>query len=93
MLFASGTSFKALELREPAPDRRGAILLRELSANEFSEDGVLSPPRLSFDEPALTSLHRSLEKWATAQLRHRIGPAAMDRFEPLPGLSRQGSSS
>lgn len=90
VLFAAGTSFKVLELREPAPGRRGAILLRELGAKEFSEDGMLSPDWLSFDELALTSLHRSLEKWATAQPRRRIGPAAMDRFEPLPGLSRQG---
>jgi hypothetical protein len=87
VLFAPGTGFKVLELRGPAPGRRGAILLREIGANEILDGGEVPPTRLSFDELALTSLHRSLDKWATLEPRRRIGEAALDRFEPLPGLS------
>ncbi|MCM4078044.1 hypothetical protein [Paractinoplanes hotanensis] len=90
VLFLPGTHFKVLELREPSADGRGAVLMREIGANEIDEDGRVDPERVSLDELAVTSLRRSIERWATADPKRRVGPAAGDRFGLLPGLDRAG---
>ncbi|MEV0730545.1 hypothetical protein [Polymorphospora sp. NPDC050346] len=86
--FLPGTHFKILELAEPAGDRRGTILLREIGANEVDEDGRVDPNRLSLDELAVTSMRRSLDRWGGIDGRKRIGPASAGRFGVLPGLVR-----
>ncbi|BCY13385.1 hypothetical protein [Actinoplanes sp. L3-i22] len=88
VLFVPGTPFKVLEVAEPAAGRRGMILLREMGLNEMSDDGVVATNRVSFDEIALTSMHRSLEKWAETPPVERVGAASVDRFTGLPGLTR-----
>ncbi|GID28804.1 hypothetical protein Abr02nite_37870 [Paractinoplanes brasiliensis] len=90
VLFLPGTHFKVLELREPSADGRGAVLMREIGANEIDEDGRVDPERVSLDELAVTSLHRSIERWATAEPKRRVGSAAGERFGLLPGLTRAG---
>ncbi|MBU2668191.1 hypothetical protein KOI35_32235 [Actinoplanes bogorensis] len=90
VLFLPGTHFKVLELREPSGDERGAVLMREIGANEIGEDGRVDPDRVSLDELAVTSLRRSIERWATADPKRRVGAAAGERFGLLPGLERAG---
>jgi hypothetical protein len=85
VLFVPGTSFKVLELAPPGGDRRGRILLRELTAAEVDDNGRVDPGRASLDELALTSLHRELEAWAGTEPTRRAG-AAVARFRALPGL-------
>ncbi|KUL22660.1 hypothetical protein [Actinoplanes awajinensis] len=89
VVFLPGTSFKVLELREPSDDGRGSILMREIGSNEIDDEGRVDPDRVSLDELAVTSLHRSLERWAGAPAKRRIGSAARARFDVLPGLERQ----
>jgi hypothetical protein len=89
VVFLPGTSFKILECTEPAGDKRGAILLREIGANEIDEDGRVDQNRVSLDELAVASLRRSVERWAGAGGRKRIGTASAGRFGVLPGLVRQ----
>ncbi|WP_018788318.1 hypothetical protein [Micromonospora sp. CNB394] len=89
VLFLPGTHFKILELREPAGDQRGAILMREIGATEIGPDGRVDPGRASFDELAATSLRRSLNRWAEAEPARRVGSAARERFGVLPGLDRR----
>ncbi|GAA2024295.1 hypothetical protein [Polymorphospora rubra] len=80
VLFLPGTRFKVLEVTEPTGDERGRVLLRELSADE--------PVRAHgpFDDLALTSLYRCVERWATVGRRRSVGAAASRRFAALPGL-------
>lgn len=89
VLFLPGTHFKVLELREPSGDGRGAILMREIGSNEVDQDGRVDSGRVSLDELAVTSLRRSLERWADAEPRRRIGSDALGRFGVLPGLDRR----
>ncbi|MEU1755728.1 hypothetical protein ABZ436_24150 [Micromonospora matsumotoense] len=86
VVFLPGTHFKVLETAEPDGDRRGAILLREIGVNEIDDDGRVDQSRLSLDELAVTSLRRSLDRWAGVDARHRIGAASASRFGALPGL-------
>ncbi|GLY23751.1 hypothetical protein [Micromonospora sp. NBRC 101691] len=88
VVFLPGTHFKILEAAEPAGDRRGTILLREIGANEIDDDGRVDQKRSSLDELAVTSLRRSLDRWAGADPRRRIGAASVSRFGALPGLVR-----
>ncbi|MFE0590092.1 hypothetical protein [Micromonospora echinospora] len=88
VVFLPGTHFKILEAAEPAGDRRGTILLREIGANEIDDDGRVDQKRSSLDELAVTSLRRSLDRWAGADPRRRIGAASAGRFGALPGLVR-----
>ncbi|WFE34588.1 hypothetical protein [Micromonospora sp. WMMD975] len=86
VVFLPGTHFKILEATEPDGGRRGAILLREIGANEIDDDGRVDRKRLSLDELAVTSLRRSVDRWAGADPRKRIGVASAGRFGTLPGL-------
>ncbi|MFI6823166.1 hypothetical protein ACIBJE_19735 [Micromonospora sp. NPDC050187] len=88
VVFLPGTHFKILETAEPAGGRRGTILLREIGANEIDDDGRVDQKRSSLDELAVTSLRRSLDRWAGADPRRRIGTASVGRFGALPGLVR-----
>ncbi|WDZ83735.1 hypothetical protein [Micromonospora cathayae] len=88
VVFLPGTHFKILEVTEPEGGRRGAVLLREIGANEIDDDGRVDRNRLSLDELAVTSLRRSLDRWAGADPRRRIGTASAGRFGVLPGLVR-----
>ncbi|MEV0327415.1 hypothetical protein AB0H63_13340 [Micromonospora echinospora] len=88
VVFLPGTHFKILEAAEPAGGRRGTILLREIGANEIDDDGRVDQKRSSLDELAVTSLRRSLDRWAGADPRTRIGTASATRFGALPGLVR-----
>jgi hypothetical protein len=88
-LFLPGTHFKVLELRQPSGDDRGAILMREIGANEIGTDGRVAADRVSLDELAVTSLRRSIERWAGAEPRRRIGAGSTGRFGTLPGLDRR----
>jgi hypothetical protein len=88
VVFLPGTHFKILEATEPGGDRRGAILLREIGANEIDDDGRVDHKRMSLDDLAVTSLRRSRERWAGADPRRRIGAASAGRFGMLPGLLR-----
>ncbi|WP_213453730.1 hypothetical protein [Rhizomonospora bruguierae] len=90
VVFLPGTSFKILQTRRASGARRGAILLREIGANEIDDDGRVDPDRVSLDELAVTSLRRSVERWDRAEGRRRIGPASGTRFAILPGLERPG---
>ncbi|MCM4083577.1 hypothetical protein [Paractinoplanes hotanensis] len=90
VLFLPGTSFKVLETWRPAGDRRGGILLREIGANEIDADGRVDRNRAPLDELAVTSMHRSLERWAQSPPRKRATPAEHGRFSVLPGLDREG---
>jgi hypothetical protein len=89
IVYLPGTSFKVLDLRAPSADARGAILVREISANEIDAEGCIDPDRTSLDELAVTALDRSLDRWAGEPGRRRIGPAARARFDVLPGLDRR----
>ncbi|AGL14106.1 hypothetical protein L083_0596 [Actinoplanes sp. N902-109] len=89
VLFLPGTHYKILELHEPADGERGAILLREIGANEISDDGRVDPNRVSLDELAVTSLRRSVERWAGTEPKRRVGPGSAGRFGVLPGLDRR----
>ncbi|MGW4482239.1 hypothetical protein ACWEOE_00225 [Amycolatopsis sp. NPDC004368] len=86
VLFVPGTSFKVLDLREPAEGERGLVLLRELTSSEVDETGRVASDRISLDELALVSLRRELEVWAEAEGREPIAVAAAPRFGALPGL-------
>ncbi|MET0426117.1 MAG: hypothetical protein ABW046_19770, partial [Actinoplanes sp.] len=90
VLFLPGTNFKVLELRRPAAGERGAVLLREIGANEIDDNGRVDSSRVSLDELAVTSLRRSVDRWATAEPRERIGARARGRLRVLPGLDRKG---
>ncbi len=90
VLFLPGTNFKVLDLRRPAEGERGAVLLREIGANEIDDTGRVDSNRVSLDELAVTSLRRSLDRWATAEPRERIGAGARGRLRVLPGLDRKG---
>ncbi|MFI5935003.1 hypothetical protein [Actinoplanes sp. NPDC051494] len=87
VLFLPGTHFKILELRQPTGDERGAVLMREIGANEIGSDGRVDPDRVSLDELAATSLRRSVERWSTAEPKRRIGAGSVGRFGTLPGLT------
>jgi hypothetical protein len=89
VLFLPGTNFKVLELRRPAGDERGAVLMREIGANEIDDDGRVAADRVSLDELAVTSLRRSVDRWATPEPRERIGARARGRLRVLPGLDRK----
>ncbi|MFJ1767312.1 hypothetical protein ACIOD2_43750 [Amycolatopsis sp. NPDC088138] len=86
-LFVPGTSFKVLEITEPADTKRGLVLLRELTVSEVDETGKVAADRISLDELALESLRRELEMWAETDGRAPIGPAAAGRFGVVPGLA------
>ncbi|MGW6449968.1 hypothetical protein [Lentzea sp. NPDC055074] len=86
VLFVPGTSFKVLDLVEPAPGRRGLVLVRELAAGEIDESGRVDGNRASLDELAVNTLRRSLETWAVKGVR--VPEAAACRFGTLPGLVR-----
>ncbi|MFI5735661.1 hypothetical protein ACIA49_36460 [Kribbella sp. NPDC051587] len=88
VLFVPGTSFKVLDLTEPADGQRGQILLRELAAGEIDASGRVDSNRASLDDLALKSLRRCLETWAGAKGEHRVPPTAASRFGLLPGLVR-----
>ncbi len=90
VLFLPGTNFKVLDLRRPAEGERGAVLLREIGANEIDDTGRVDSNRVSLDELAITSLRRSVDRWATAEPRVRISAAARGRLRVLPGLDRKG---
>ncbi|MFG1741207.1 hypothetical protein ACGFLT_24585 [Micromonospora chalcea] len=90
VLFLPGTNFKVLDLRRPSEGERGAVLLREIGANEIDDTGRVDSNRVSLDELAVTSLRRSLDRWATAEPRERIGAGARGRLRVLPGLDRKG---
>ncbi|MEV0066933.1 hypothetical protein [Amycolatopsis sp. NPDC050768] len=86
VLFVPGTSFKVLDLREPAEGVRGLVLLRELTSSEVDETGKVASDRISLDELALVSLRRELEVWAEADGRDPIAEVSAPRFGALPGL-------
>lgn len=92
VLFVPGTSFKVLEMAEPAAGSRGRILLRELAAGEIDSSGRVDGSRVSLDELAINSLRRCLETWAEAETKVRIPDSAAERFQTLPGLVRPVSS-
>ncbi|MEA5362857.1 hypothetical protein VA596_25205 [Amycolatopsis sp., V23-08] len=85
-LFVPGTSFKVLEITEPADTKRGLVLLRELTVSEVDETGKVAADRISLDELALESLRRELEMWAETDGRAPIAAAAAGRFGVVPGL-------
>ncbi|WP_328456870.1 hypothetical protein [Amycolatopsis sp. NBC_00438] len=85
-LFVPGTSFKVLEVTEPAETKRGLVLLRELTVSEVDETGKVAADRISLDELALESLRRELEVWAETDGREPVDPAAAGRFGVVPGL-------
>lgn len=91
VLFLPGTHYKILELREPSGDERGVIMMREIGANEIGQDGRVDPNRVSLDELAVTSLRRSLERWAGAEPKRRTGAGSAGRFGVLPGLDRRAA--
>jgi hypothetical protein len=86
VLFVPGTSFKVLELTEPAAGARGLILLRELTSSEVDETGAVDPNRASLDELALNSLRGEAQKWADSPRPQRVAKAVIGRFGALPGL-------
>jgi hypothetical protein len=88
VLFLPGTNFKILELRRPSVGERGAVLIREIGTNEIDDNGKVDANRVSLDELAVTSLRRSVDRWATAEPRRRIGAKADGRNRTLPGLER-----
>jgi hypothetical protein len=88
VVFIPGTSFKVLELREPADGRRGHVLLREIAAGEIDSTGRVDTNRASLDELAVNSLRRSLQTWESAKAEQRVDESAVDRFGRLPGLVR-----
>lgn len=83
-LFVPGTSFKILDLTEPADGKRGLVLLRELTVGEVDETGRVAADRISLDELALQSLRRELETWAETDSRESAGTR---RFGAIPGLA------
>ncbi|SDT56225.1 hypothetical protein [Actinoplanes derwentensis] len=90
VLFLPGTNYKILELRRPSAGERGAVLIREIGTNEIDDNGKVDSNRVSLDELAVTSLRRSVDRWATAEPRRRIGAGAGGRIRTLPGLERKG---
>ncbi|MFJ8690486.1 hypothetical protein [Micromonospora wenchangensis] len=86
VVFLPGTHFKILEATPPDGGRRGAILLREIGVTEIDDDGRVDRKRLSLDDLAVTSLRRSVDRWAGTDPRTRIGAASTGRFGTLPGL-------
>ncbi|WP_436535558.1 hypothetical protein [Actinoplanes sp. HUAS TT8] len=93
VLFLPGTSFKILERKEPAGDRRGRLLLREVGASEINPDGRVRDNRTSFDELAVKSLNAYATRWADAESPSRIGAAARPRFHAVPGLAESSEES
>ena len=89
VLFLPGTNFKVLELRRARGAERGAVVMREIGATESGADGRGAAGRVSLDELAVTSLRRSVDRWATAEPRERIGARARGRLRVLPGLDRK----
>jgi hypothetical protein len=63
--------------------------MREIGANEIGTDGRVAADRVSLDELAVTSLRRSVERWAGAEPRRRVGAGSTGRFGTLPGLDRR----
>lgn len=88
VLFVPGTSFKVLDLREPADGRRGHVLLRELAAGEIDSTGRVDTNRASLDDLAVNSLRRTLQTWESAKVEARVPEPAIGRFGQLPGLVR-----
>jgi hypothetical protein len=89
VLFLPGTSFKILERVQPAGDRRGQLLLREVGPNEISPEGRVQDNRASFDELATTSLTRYAERWAEVEPLSTVGQKARLRIRAVPGLAEQ----
>ncbi len=86
VLFVPGTSFKILSMVDPAPGKRGQLLLRELASDEIATDGRVDVDRVSFDELATVSLRRCVERWSENGQQSRVGTSARSRFGALPGL-------
>ncbi|SCF40012.1 hypothetical protein GA0070216_113103 [Micromonospora matsumotoense] len=80
VLFLPGTRFRVLEVAAPGQDHPGRLLLRELAADEpVGEPGP-------FDDLALASLRRCVDRWAATARRSRVGSASVPRLTCLPGL-------
>lgn len=86
VLFLPGTSFKLLDVREPAGDVRGQILLREVAATEIGAGGQVDNGRIPFDDLATRALTRAVRDWAGDVPAVRVGDAAAPRFGTIPGL-------
>jgi hypothetical protein len=87
VVFLPGTTFRVLETSEPAPGRRGRILLRELSSAEVDGDTAEDSPPGSLDELTKTSLLRMADRWADRESRRWIPASAAARFLTLPGFA------
>ncbi|BCJ35642.1 hypothetical protein Athai_31450 [Actinocatenispora thailandica] len=87
VVFLPGTNFKVLAVEAGTPERRGAVLLREIGSSEIDEEGNVDRNRLSLDELAIKSLRRSVERWTDGERRQRTGTATAARFGVLPGLA------
>ncbi|WP_093617072.1 hypothetical protein [Actinoplanes philippinensis] len=79
VLFLPGTSFKVLELREPADGARGLLLLRELVRDEAGFGR-----RVPLDDLALAALRRSVERDAGAG--PSLPTSIASRFLGVPGM-------
>lgn len=86
VVFPPGTIFKVLEVTEADGDKRGRILLRELSSTEIADDGTVDENRQSLDELATTSLLRFLDKPATRKPERVPATLAPGLFR-LPGVT------
>lgn len=86
VLFVPGTSFKILELIEPADGARGSILMRELTSTEVDASGRVDADRASLDELALNSMRQEMAGWVEKPSRVRMPAAQAARFGALPGL-------
>lgn len=86
VVFPPGTIFKVLEVTEADGDKRGRILLRELSSTEIADDGTVDENRQSLDELATTSLLRFLDKPATRKPERVPATLAPGLFR-LPGVA------
>jgi hypothetical protein len=91
VLFLPGTSFKVLDLAEPADGKRGVLLLRELAASEIDSSGRVDRNRASFDELAVNSLRQHMHTWESVEKQIRTPEASLPRFAQLPGLVRTKS--
>ncbi|NLU79873.1 hypothetical protein HCA58_16065 [Micromonospora sp. HNM0581] len=80
VLFRPGTTFRLLAATEPAPDRRGRLLLRELAADEPDREHV------PFDDLALASLRQSIPQMTATRPGATPGAADLSRFGVLPGF-------
>jgi hypothetical protein len=86
VLFVPGTSFKVLDLTEPAARAPGLLLMRELTAAEVDEKGQVDPNGVPLDELARSSLRRELDRWTDATPTRRTDRRSAPRFGSLPGL-------